>query len=102
MNRLEAIRKIVEQSPSDPFPRYGLAMELKRGGQNDEAHAQFVELERRFPDYVPQYLMHANLLAGMERADEQRAVLQRGIEAARRAKDMHALGELEQALAVLP
>jgi hypothetical protein len=101
MGRLEAIRKIVEQSPNDPFARYGLAMELSRAGHKDEAHQAFVELERRFPEYVPQYLMHAKLLAELRLVDEQRGTLGRGMAAARASGDAHALDELGQALAAL-
>lgn len=98
MSRLDAIRKIVAQSPNDPFPRYGLALELKNLGQNDEAEAAFAELETKHPDYVPQYLMRANLLSAMKRGGDARGVLERGIAAAQKKRDMHALGELQQAL----
>jgi tetratricopeptide (TPR) repeat protein len=98
MSRLETIRKIVEQSPNDPFPRYGLALELKNAGQKDEAHACFEELERRHPTYVPQFLMHANLLSEMRRVDEAKAVLERGIAVGRKAGNAHAVGEMESAL----
>lgn len=98
MSRVDAIRKIVEQSPNDPFPRYGLAMELKNVGQNDEAHAAFEELERRHPEYVAQFLMHANLLSAMKRPSDARACLERGIAAAQKAHNSHALGEMQQAL----
>jgi tetratricopeptide (TPR) repeat protein len=98
MSRIDALRKFVEQSPNDPFPRYGLAMELKNLGQLDEAHATFDELERRHADYVPQYLMHANLLSQMTRKVDARACLERGIAAAQKKRDMHALGELQGAL----
>ena len=98
MSRLETIRKIVEQQPNDPFARYGLAMELKNAGQHDAAHAEFEELEKRHPAYVPQFLMHANLLADLKRLDEARACLERGIEAARKSGNQHALGEMQGAL----
>jgi predicted Zn-dependent protease len=98
MSRVDAIRKIVEQSPNDPFPRYGLAMELKNLGQHDEAHAVFEELERRHPDYVAQYLMHANLLTTLRRTGEAKACLERGIGAAQKARNAHALGEMQEAL----
>ncbi len=101
MSRIEAILKIVEQSPNDPFPRYGLAMEYKNAGRHDEAHATFVELEKRHPEYVPQFLMHANLLGAMKLVDEQRAVLERGVAAAQKKRDQHALGELQGALEAL-
>lgn len=98
MSRLENIQKIVDQSPNDPFARYGLALELKNGGRADDAHAQFEELERRHPDYVPQFLMHANLLKEMGRTDDAKSCLSRGISAAQKTRNAHALGEMQQAL----
>jgi tetratricopeptide (TPR) repeat protein len=100
-SRLDTIRKIVEQTPNDPFPRYGLAMELKKLGQGAEAELAFAELEQRHPDYVAQYLMRANNLTELGRAADARGVLTRGIEAASKKHDGHALGELQQALAGL-
>jgi hypothetical protein len=98
MPRSDGIRKIVEASPNDPFPRYGLAMALRGEGDLDGAHAEFDELERRFPDYVPQYLMHVQLLGQLGRRDDARAVGERGMAAAKRKGDGHAMDELEQAL----
>lgn len=98
MSRIDAIKKIVEQSPNDPFPRYGLALEYKNAGRAEESAAAFAELEQRHPDYVPQYLMYGNLLASMQRTDDARGVYERGIAAARKKGDSHALGELQGAL----
>lgn len=98
LTRAEAIRRIIATSPSDPFPRYGLAMELKNTGQLDEAHAAFEELESRFPDYPAQYLMHFNVLVGLGRKPDARAVAERGLVALRKKGDQHALGELQGAL----
>ena len=53
MGRIEQLMQFVEQNPGDPFPRYGLAMELKNGGRLEEAELAFDELVRRFPDYTP-------------------------------------------------
>jgi len=100
-SRLEVIQKIVAERPSDPFPRYGLAMELKNLGKLDEAHAAFDELERLFPDYVAQYLMHFNLLIQLQQPAQAKAVLERGIPVAQRAGNGHALGELQGALDAL-
>lgn len=102
MSRIDAIKKFVEQSPNDPFPRYGLAMEYKNAGRAEEAVATFRELQTRNPDYVPQYLMHGNLLAAMHQLDEARAVYDAGIAAARTKGDAHALSELESARQNLP
>ena len=101
MSRIDAIRKILESQPNDPFPRYGLAMELKNTQQRDAAFAEFVELERRFPDYVPQYLMHFNVLVELKKKDDARALAERGLASARRSGNNHALGELQQAVDAL-
>ena len=101
MGRLEAMQKFIELQPNDPFPRYGVAMELKNLGRLDEAEAAFAELERRFPDYVPQYLMRFNVLAALGRKDDARQLAGRGLETIRRAGNGHAEGELAQALAAL-
>lgn len=98
MSRIDAIKKILAQQPNDAFARYGLAMELKNAGQHEEAHATFLELAERNPDYVPQYLMHGNLLAAMQRLDDARAVFARGLAAAKQKRDQHAASELQQAL----
>jgi predicted Zn-dependent protease len=102
MSRIDIIKKIADQQPNDPFPRYGLAMEYKNAGLAEEANATFAELAARHPDYIPQYLMHGNLLASMHKLDEARAVLERGLGAARQKGDAHAASELQQALDGLP
>ena len=99
--RIDAIRKIMESTPNDPFPRYGYAMELKNLGRLDEAVAAFAEMEQRFPDYVAMYLMHHNALVALRRKEDARAVCERGIAAAQRKGDGHAAGELQQALDAL-
>jgi predicted Zn-dependent protease len=100
-SRADTFRKFIAARPDDPFPRYSLAMELKNHGNKEEARTTFVELEQKFPDYIPQYLMHANLLTEMGQRDEAIAVLRRGIPVAARKGDGHASGEMQSALAAL-
>jgi Flp pilus assembly protein TadD len=94
MSRIDAIRKIIATSPNDPFPYYGLALELKNAGQLDDAVAAFGDLEQKFADYVPQYLMHAQLLIGRGDKATARGVLERGLVAAAKKGDGHARSEL--------
>ncbi|MSP62129.1 MAG: hypothetical protein EXR72_17700 [Myxococcales bacterium] len=101
MSRIDSIRKIVELQPNDPFPRYGLAMELKNGGLLAESTEAFDELERRHPDYLPQYLMHFNVLTSLQRKDDARSLAERGLVAIRKKGDGHAQGELQAALDAL-
>ncbi len=95
------LRSMAQARPDDPFPRYGLAMELAKRGE-DEAVEVFDSLLRDHPGYVASYLMFGNLLAKRGEAGRAAQVLDRGIEAARTAGDDHALGELEAARAELP
>lgn len=101
MDRLAMLRQFVAQKPGDPFPHYGLAMELKKRGLIAEAIAEFRALIARHPAYVPTYLMAGNTLAEAGDRAEAIAVLSQGIAAARAAGDAHALGELESAQAAL-
>lgn len=99
MDRLETFRTFIARAPADPFPRYGLAMELKTRGQLAEAHAAFDELVRSFPDYVPTYLMAGGVLVALDRKTDAAAIFRQGIEVATRRGDQHARRELESALA---
>ncbi len=99
--RLELLRRFVEENPDDPFPRYGLAMEYRRLGETEEALATFRALRRDFPDYLPQYLMHGQLLAAEGRVDEAREVFRAGIALAKQQGETHALSELTDALEAL-
>jgi hypothetical protein len=101
MDRIAAFRSFIERSPRDPFPRYGLAMELKGQGKLAEAVEAFTELVTGFPAYVPAYLMAGKLEESMGRRDSAADLFRRGIAAAQTKGDLHAKKELEGALADL-
>jgi predicted Zn-dependent protease len=101
MSRLDTLRRIAAQKPTDPFPQYGLAMELRSQGLFDEALAIFTTLRTSAPDYVPQYLMHGQVLVQQGRVEDAREVMNAGVAAAQKKGDAHALSELQGALAEL-
>jgi tetratricopeptide (TPR) repeat protein len=98
MDREAQLRKFVEGTPNDPFPRYALALELKGKGDTASAAAEMQELLRRTPDYLAAYLQLGMLLQALGRAEEAKAAYSGGQEVARRKGDSHALSELTQAL----
>lgn len=98
MDRIATFRSFISKSPTDPFPRYGLAMEHKGRGELAEAWAVFEELIAKFPDYVPTYLMAGGTLVALGRKDEAASIYRQGIEVASRRGDQHARRELEDAL----
>jgi tetratricopeptide (TPR) repeat protein len=99
--RLEFLLKVTSSGGEDPFASYGLAMEYRALSRHEEALATFEKLRARSPDYVPMYLMCAQLLETMKRPEDARSWLSAGIEAARAKGDSHAMSELQSALEVL-
>ncbi|MEE9383433.1 MAG: tetratricopeptide repeat protein [Nannocystaceae bacterium] len=97
LDRLAMLRQMVARQPSDPFPRYGLGMELKKRGDHDDAWRVFSELIGEHPGYVAAYLMTGNLLETMGRTDEAREVYTQGMRVASAAGDDHTRSELETA-----
>ncbi|MBA3540087.1 MAG: hypothetical protein H0T79_10700 [Deltaproteobacteria bacterium] len=101
MDRIATFKTFIARTPTDPFPRYGLAMEYKSRGELAEAWAAFEEILQQFPDYVPTYLMAGGTLNELGRKTEAADVYRRGIEVATRRSDSHAARELEAALVEL-
>jgi tetratricopeptide (TPR) repeat protein len=94
-SRVAALQEILKDNPNDAFARYALGLEYSGAGETDTALAEFVKLLEAHPDYTNGYFMAAQALARAERIDEARAMLQKGIESARRTDNRHALSEME-------
>lgn len=92
--RLEMLSQFLEQNPGDAFARYGLAMEYSKAGRIEQALAQFNRLLELHPDYSNGYFMAAQTLERAGRTAEAKAMLEKGIEAARRTGNKHALSEM--------
>lgn len=101
MSRIETLRAFIAQRPSDPFPRYALALEYKNAGRLAEARETFEALMTAHPTYTAAYLHAGNTLLALGLRAEAQAIYARGVEACVKAGDAHARGELEGALAAL-
>ena len=101
MDRAAQLRKFIETSPEEPFPRYALALELKGRGDAAGAAAELQELLRISPDYLAAYLQLGMLLQALGRAAEAGRALAAGQDLARRKGDGHTLSELTAALEAL-
>jgi len=99
--RRELLEAFVAQKPDDAFSRYGLAMECVNTGDITAAESNFRALLQRDADYVPAYLMFAQMLVKESRPEDAREILQQGISAASRAGNGHALSEMEALLGEL-
>ena len=96
--RVAALKEILDANPDDAFARYALGLEYSGSGETDAALAEFQRLLAAHPDYTNGYFMAAQTLARAERIDEARALLDQGIECARRTRNQHALSEMEAML----
>ena len=94
-SRRQMLEEFVARKPDDAFSRYGLAMECMNSGDPQSADEHFRALLQRNQEYVPAYLMYAQLLVRESRPEEARAILSTGIAAAERKGDQHARSEME-------
>jgi thioredoxin-like negative regulator of GroEL len=99
--RRQILEEFVAERPDDAFSRYGLAMECMNSGDPAAADSHFRTLLERNADYVPAYLMYAQLLTRESRTAEAQQILANGIAAATRKGDQHARSELEALLGEL-
>lgn len=97
-SRRSMLEEFVAKKPDDAFARYGLAMECMNSGDAHAADEQFRTLLERNAEYVPAYLMYAQLLVRESRPQEARRILSAGMSAAERKGDQHARSEMETLL----
>jgi len=101
MPSLEHLRALLTADPNDSFVRYGVAMEHAKLGQNAQALAEFTELLRRDPKYVPAYFMGGRTCAQSGDVPAAKELYRRGIAMANQVGDTHAAGEISEALEML-
>ena len=99
--RLEILKSMVEQNPTDSFARYGLAMEYRNSGDLQSAMAEFRSLMSINPDYSPAYFHGGQTLERMGLLDEAREVYTKGVEVTVRTSNEHARSEMQGALDML-
>jgi tetratricopeptide (TPR) repeat protein len=99
--RLDILKSMVEQNPSDSFSRYGLAMEYRNGGDLEAAISEFRSLIAVNPNYGYAYFHGGQTLERLGRIEEAAEMYRAGIEAADRSGDQHARSEIQGALDLL-
>lgn len=98
MERIQKLKAFLAESPADSFLRHALALEFIKVGEDEQARELFEQILKTDPGYIGTYYHLAKLL---ERAGDTAAAItcyQDGMEAAGKAGDKHAFGELRSAL----
>jgi Tfp pilus assembly protein PilF len=97
MNRIDRIQEMLQSNPADQFLRHALALEWIKLGNDAQAKVLFEAILTDDPNYIGSYYHLAKLL---ERIGDTNAAIQwyeKGMEAAKAAKDQHSYNELQSA-----
>jgi Tfp pilus assembly protein PilF len=98
INRVEQIIEFLKTKPDDALLTHALALEYIKVGEQQKARGIFEALLQRQPDYVGSYYHLAGLIAASGETTTAINWYEKGIEAAKKAGDTHALRELQNAL----
>jgi predicted Zn-dependent protease len=98
MDKIAGLKQILALDPKNSFARYGIAMELAKGGETAAALSEFDALLANDPDYTAGYFMAAQTLSAAGRAAEAIERLKAGIGCAARSGNRHALTEMQAML----
>ena len=98
MSRLEQLRAMLQDDPDDLFLNFGLAMELLKEGQVEEALAGFDRALQIDPGHAPAHQQKARALMQVGRKEQAVEALQAGIRAAQRSGDRHAVDDMQKTL----
>lgn len=96
--RLEEFKELVEMEPNDTFCRYALGMEYMGVSEFEEAIINFTKAVELDPAYSAAYFQAAIASKNLQKIDQAREFLQKGIEVAEKKGDWHARDEMKQAL----
>ena len=79
-DRIDALRRMVENRPDDPRARFGLAVELLSAGSTEEGVEALTAYLEMGSDEGNAWGRLASALVDLGRGDEARAALERGVE----------------------
>jgi tetratricopeptide (TPR) repeat protein len=99
---MEVLKTMLAQNPADAFARYGLAMELVKSGQLEDAVVEFSSLLEHNPNYAAGYFHGGQVLEKLGKVEQARVFYEKGVEVTGRTGDQHARSELQAALDMLP
>jgi predicted Zn-dependent protease len=98
MDKVAALKEILEMEPGNAFARYGLALEYSNRGDVETSITEFDTLLTAHPDYTAGYFMAAQTLAKAERVPEAIERLREGIASAKKTGNTHAQSEMQAML----
>ena len=89
MDRTERILEFLKAQPNDNFLRHALALEYLKINENEKAKELFLAILNESPDYIGSYYHLAKLLEQMGEKEAAISWYEKGMAAAKEAKDQH-------------
>ena len=96
-DRINKLKEYLLKTPGDNFLQHALALEYSKIGDEEEARRLFEEILTRDPGYIGSYYHLAQLLQRTGETAKAVEWYEKGMEAAKKAGDKHAYGELRSA-----
>ncbi|MCX6318467.1 MAG: hypothetical protein NTW29_14340 [Bacteroidetes bacterium] len=97
MERIAKLKEYLSASPGDNFLQHALALEYIKLGDDEQAKALFEEILNRDSAYIGSYYHLAKLLERNGDTDGAVQWYEKGMDAALKAGEKHAFGELRSA-----
>ena len=97
MDRIPKLKELLQLTPKDSFLRHALALEYIKLGEDASARELFDGILLDEPGYVGSYYHLGKLLERNQEIDAAIVVYEKGMEAAMKAGEKHAYGELRGA-----
>jgi tetratricopeptide (TPR) repeat protein len=97
-DRIEKLRRMLQNEPNDPFLLYSMAMEHRKLNQPAEALQHLERVLQIDPGYCYAYYQRGQIHESMDDPEAAKQAYRDGIAAAERVNDAHARSELAAAL----
>ncbi len=97
MNRIERLLEFLNATPKDNFLRHALALEYLKINEDEKGKELFLEILNESPDYIGSYYHLAKLFEKLNDRESAINWYEKGMAAAKEAKDQHAYNELQGA-----
>jgi tetratricopeptide (TPR) repeat protein len=93
-NRLEKLKDMLNDDPTDSFIRYALAKEYESMDDYHQALEHFLHIRTHDPQYIGMYYHLGQLYEKLDDNENALKIYEEGIQLAKRIPDFHALSEL--------
>jgi len=97
MDRVQKIREMLLENPTDSFLCHALALEYIKLGNDADARKLFESILNNEPGYIGSYYHLAKLLERIGETEAAIKVYEKGMDEAQKAGDSHSLSELRSA-----